>query len=175
MSAGLKNKIPGAKQQLIFFLIFAFLLVADLVSKSAAFEFLADKEGYSWPVLGDFIALTARVNPGAAFSIASGNTWLLVAVSAVAVLAAVAIFELGLVKGRNALLLSVFTSGAAGNLYDRIFNDGYVRDFIDVNLYVNNYHWPTFNVADSLMCISVGLYLIFHYADENKKNKQDRS
>ncbi|AQQ08332.1 Lipoprotein signal peptidase [Sedimentisphaera cyanobacteriorum] len=175
MSARLKNKIPGAKQQVVFFLLFAVLLAADLVSKSAIFEFLADKEGYSWPLLGDFIALTARVNPGAAFSIASGSTWLLVAVSAAAVTAALVIFELGLVKGRYAVLLSVFTAGAAGNLYDRIFNDGYVRDFIDVNLYVNNYHWPTFNVADSLMCISVGLYLIFHYADESKKNKHNSS
>jgi signal peptidase II len=45
--------------------------------------------------------------------------------------------------------------GAAGNLYDRILR-GSVTDFIDV--YVDRFHWPTFNVADS--AITIGAILL---------------
>jgi signal peptidase II len=61
--------------------------------------------------------------------------------------------------------------GVGGNLYDRLFNDGRVRDFIDVNLYVNNYHWPTFNIADSLLCIGVGLCLLDAFFNKKEGEK----
>ena len=49
-------------------------------------------------------------------------------------------------------------SGGAGNLIDRIFR-GAVVDFIDIG-YKDVYRWPSFNVADSCVCIGVGLFLI---------------
>src|SRR5579871_3434210 len=42
--------------------------------------------------------------------------------------------------------------GALGNMIDRV-RIGHVVDFLDV--YVGPHHWPTFNVADSLICVSV--------------------
>jgi len=42
-----------------------------------------------------------------------------------------------------------------------------VRDFIDV--YVGNCHWPTFNVADSLLCIGVGILQITSLTAAEKK------
>ena len=54
--------------------------------------------------------------------------------------------------------LGLITAGVVGNLYDRLFNEGRVRDFIDV--YRGHWHWPAFNVADSLLCIGVGLIII---------------
>jgi len=48
-------------------------------------------------------------------------------------------------------------SGAIGNLWDRIFHH-HVRDFIDVHLGFG-YHWPTFNIADALICVGVGMIL----------------
>lgn len=56
--------------------------------------------------------------------------------------------------------LGCITAGIIGNLYDRAFNGGCVRDFIDVLIPVIDYHWPTFNVADSLLCIGVGLMIL---------------
>ena len=56
------------------------------------------------------------------------------------------------------LLLNV---GAIGNLIDR-FRLGYVIDFLD--LYLNwgglAHHWPAFNVADSAICIGIGLLFL---------------
>ncbi|MFC1766883.1 signal peptidase II, partial [Planctomycetota bacterium] len=65
-------------------------------------------------------------------------------------------------QGKRSRLMTVslglFAAGVAGNLHDRAFLGGRVRDFIDV--YIGEHHWPTFNVADSLLCIAVGLLLI---------------
>jgi signal peptidase II len=52
---------------------------------------------------------------------------------------------------------SLILGGAAGNLFDRILW-GRVTDFLDV--YVRDYHWPTFNVADSAVVIGSGLLLV---------------
>ena len=56
--------------------------------------------------------------------------------------------------GRFALTL-IF-GGAIGNLIDRILY-GEVTDFIDVGL--NTYRWPIFNIAD--MAVSIGVILLF--------------
>jgi signal peptidase II len=49
--------------------------------------------------------------------------------------------------------------GAIGNLTDRV-RYGEVIDFID--LYVGQYHWPVFNVADS--GITVGMLMLLGHA-----------
>ena len=53
--------------------------------------------------------------------------------------------------------LALILGGAIGNLYDRI-TLGYVVDFL--NFHVNNHYWPAFNVADSAICVGVGLLLL---------------
>ena len=61
---------------------------------------------------------------------------------------------------RTALLrvgLAAILGGAAGNLVDRI-RLGHVIDFLDV--YWRGHHWPAFNVADSAICVGVGLILL---------------
>lgn len=47
--------------------------------------------------------------------------------------------------------------GALGNVVDRL-NDGAVTDFLD--FYVGQYHWPTFNLADTFIFCGVILLLI---------------
>ncbi len=62
--------------------------------------------------------------------------------------------------------LALVLGGAIGNLYDRI-TLGYVVDFL--NFHVNNHYWPAFNVADSAICVGVGLLLL----DSFKANKTE--
>lgn len=70
------------------------------------------------------------------------------------------------------ITMGLFVAGIIGNLWDRAFNAGAVRDFIDVYIAPFNYHWPTFNIADSLMCIALGLFLIHSFfAKDEKKQK----
>ncbi|MBV8731312.1 MAG: signal peptidase II [Acidobacteriia bacterium] len=53
--------------------------------------------------------------------------------------------------------LALILGGAVGNLFDRIVW-GRVTDFLE--LYIGDYHWPTFNVADSAIVIGSGLLLV---------------
>ena len=53
--------------------------------------------------------------------------------------------------------LALILGGAVGNLTDRL-RLGHVVDFLDV--FVGEYHWPAFNIADSAICIGVALLLI---------------
>lgn len=63
-------------------------------------------------------------------------------------------------RGNNSkwlnLAYSLILGGAIGNLFDRLCR-GAVVDFIDV--YYKNHHWPIFNIADSAICIGVGVFL----------------
>jgi signal peptidase II len=47
-------------------------------------------------------------------------------------------------------------SGIFGNITDRLIH-GHVVDFLD--LYIGQHHWPAFNVADSAIVVSVGIFL----------------
>ncbi len=53
--------------------------------------------------------------------------------------------------------LALILGGALGNLVDRL-RLGYVIDFLDV--FAGDYHWPAFNIADSSICIGVGLLVL---------------
>ena len=53
--------------------------------------------------------------------------------------------------------LSLLLAGAVGNFVDRLARR-YVIDFID--WYAGNWHWPTFNVADSLIVVGVALLVL---------------
>ena len=52
-------------------------------------------------------------------------------------------------------------AGALGNIHDRLFNNGQVVDFIEVNLHFWPANpWPTFNIADVLLCVGVAILVI---------------
>lgn len=59
----------------------------------------------------------------------------------------------------HASALGLITGGAIGNLIDRV-RLGYVVDFLDVH-YKDIYHWPAFNVADTAICVGVGILIVF--------------
>jgi signal peptidase II len=50
-------------------------------------------------------------------------------------------------------------SGAVGNLFDRLTMHK-VTDFIDVGIPGYAWRWPTFNIADSCVCVGVGILLV---------------
>jgi signal peptidase II len=98
-------------------------------------------------VIHGFFNLTHVRNPGGAFGILGGEKGgigglLFVVVSLLAV--GIIIF----------LSLSLVLSGALGNLIDRV-RYGEVVDFLD--FYVSSFHWPAFNIADTAICIGIGL------------------
>jgi len=63
-----------------------------------------------------------------------------------------------------ALGYSLILTGAVGNLIDRV-RLGVVVDFLD--FYWGRYHWPAFNVADTLVCLGAGFLVWTILMDED--------
>jgi signal peptidase II len=130
----------------------------DLWSKAAVFAWL--RIGESAKIIDDIVTVRPALNSGAAFGIASGRQGLLVAVSVFALVMILGVFLFGGTRQRLVqAALGLFAAGVCGNLWDRLFNRGQVRDFIDV-VYWPGRHWHTFNVADAMLCIAVGLLIL---------------
>jgi signal peptidase II len=151
--------LSSAARHLIFWPIFAGGLAFDLWTKKAVFAWLVNAQG-QYAIIDGFLHLQLAVNPGAAFGIAGGHRVMLVSISAIALVAILAIFMFALREGKIVVVaLALFAAGISGNLYDRAFNGGLVRDFIDI-VYWPGRHWPAFNMADSMLCTAVGLLII---------------
>jgi len=115
--------------------------------------------GDTVPVLGDFLQLHYVANSGAAFSLASGFTWILSIVAA-GVVVFIVIFAPRIRSLGWATMFGLVLGGAIGNLTDRLFRPpgfgvGHVVDFVQVAGFP-----AIFNVADSAIVISMGIFLL---------------
>ncbi len=118
------------------------------------------------PVIPGFLNLVHVGNTGAAWSMFTGKSTLLGLLAAGTLLA---IFfwrrQLGLRLPAVQIAFGLLCGGIVGNLTDRLMH-GYVIDFIDVHF--GSYIYPTFNVADSGICVGVFWYVLWsmrHPAD----------
>ena len=125
-------------------------------------------EGSGCEVLPGLFSLCYVRNAGAAWGVLSGRQTFLILFS----LAAMAL----LVWRRHTLLgelpcrwlvLGLLMGGITGNLIDRIWLR-YVVDFMD--FYYGSSHFPAFNVADSSICVGVGLFLLLQWREERRRN-----
>jgi signal peptidase II len=112
-------------------------------------------------ILGGLVYFSLLRNPGAAFSLATGMTWILALIALCVVVWIVRIAP-RLRSTPWAVGLGLVLGGALGNLTDRIFRSpgflrGHVVDFISV-FGPNAVHFPAFNVADS--AITIGAILL---------------
>jgi signal peptidase II len=151
--------VPPLKAQLIFWPLMVFGLALDLWTKKAVFDFLEHQPYNRYSIIDGILQFVRVLNDGGAFGLFSGRSYLLGAVSIIAMVVIIAIFLFSGSERRLVhIALGLFAAGVCGNFYDRIFNDGMVRDFIDI-VYWPGKHWPAFNVADSLLCVGVGLMI----------------
>jgi signal peptidase II len=164
----------------VCFAVVAALVALDLWSKSAVFAWFEDPAARAdfqrtahghlrYTLVGNWLAFMENLNYGAAFGQGDEWPWVLVTGRAVAVVL-LSILVVRVARGQALYLTSLvlILSGALGNLYDNLFYEarqpdptkpfGPVRDFIDVYFGVWDWHFPTFNVADS--CITVGAILL---------------
>jgi signal peptidase II len=111
---------------------------------------------YGFDQLAKFLIVK---NSGAAFSLASGSTWIF-SIAAAAVTVFILVFARRIRAFSWAVLFGMLLGGTVGNLTDRLFREpgfglGHVVDFIQV------YGFPAiFNIADSFIVASMGLFII---------------
>lgn len=139
--------LPG--RRLVTLLVTAVVALAlDVATKVLIVATMTDGERI--PLVGEVVSIYLIRNPGAAFSLATGMTWVLTLV-AIAVVIGIVRFARRLRSRGWALALGLILGGAAGNLADRLLRgpsplEGHVVDFVSVGW------WPVFNVADSAIC-----------------------
>ncbi|MEV0086952.1 signal peptidase II [Saccharopolyspora sp. NPDC050642] len=134
-------------------------LAIDILTKVAVVANLEGKQPVE--LFGGLLYLDVLRNPGAAFSLATGMTWLL-ALLASAVVGVIIWLAPKLRSPGWAVGLGLVLGGACGNLVDRFFRapgplQGHVVDFLSV-FAPGGAVWPVFNVADS--CIVCGGILV---------------
>jgi signal peptidase II len=125
--------------------------------------------GSQSPLIPGLLNLVHVRNKGAAFGMFSGwsaeYAWLffVATTGVVMVVLGYLLWRLPDDHWPAALGYSLIVTGALGNLFDRV-RLGEVVDFIDV--YWGRYHWPAFNVADSLVCVGTAILVWVIIRDE---------
>lgn len=176
---------PGWKRHAFLFAVVVSLVAFDLWTKGAVFGWLDSAEGAAevgrsesgqprYRILGrEWLGFMLNLNYGAAFGQGSNSQGILVGGRCLAALF-LSVLIVRTPAGQRVYLASMvlILAGALGNLYDNLFYEahpglsgyvegrrfGPVRDFIDVYFTGWDWHFPTFNVADS--CITVGAALL---------------
>ena len=148
--------LPPRKRLRLLFAIAGVVLILDIVTKVLAVRLLVPGQPVS--IIGDTVTWTLVRNSGAAFSMATGYTWVLTLV-ATGVVIGIVWMGRRLVSPWWALGLGMILGGALGNLVDRFFRSpgplrGHVVDFLSIGW------WPVFNVADICINVAAGLILL---------------
>ena len=157
---------------LIFVLVLG--LALDVVTKILVLKFMP--LGSQTPVVSGFFNLVHVHNKGAAFGLLGGLslefTRLFFIATTSLVLGVVGYLWYRLPENcwQAALGYSLIMAGALGNMIDRV-RLGEVVDFLD--LYWGRYHWPAFNVADSLVCLGAGWMVWVILTEEKSCNASD--
>lgn len=139
--------LPPTRTARTFLCVALFSFIADRITKFIAIHALAAASYAVMPGLSFQLAF----NTGISFSLfASSSSWVLTSVVAFIVSLLIIIWRFTAHTCLADWAYGLIIGGAIGNFVDRLYFGGVV-DFID--LYYGAWHWPTFNIADTAICI----------------------
>lgn len=136
----------------------------DQVVKQLVLTFLVPGQPVS--VVGDWFRLYLLFNPGAAFSMGQGSTWLFTTIQLAFVVGSL-IAAPRMSSKWEAVGLALIAGGALGNLIDRLFREpgfwfGHVVDYISVG------NFAVFNIADASITVGVAVFVLAVFAAERR-------
>ncbi len=158
------------------------LYIVDQISK---FWIVSNfpEPGFGWKaieVIPNFFNIVRVHNTGMAFGLGNGQSWSVILFPIILMTALTLLLkywehEMFTENKWSKIARAFVAAGIIGNLTDRLvqgfmldsvrplglwdrFKSGYVVDFLDFQF--GTYHWPSFNVADSCICISAGCLII---------------
>jgi len=198
MTVSLDNlRSPAALAR--FALVASAGLALDLWIKWLAFAKLADgiftsPEGRvrvyarrSIELIPRFIHIDVTANQGAVFGLGQGQRWGFVCISVLAIIFLGYLFVTSGKRWLYQIVLGMLLAGVLGNMYDRV-TLGYVRDMIHA---LPGWNWPqwiktllpgayghmeifpwVFNIADSLLCIGVGIMVLMSFFSRSNDPSQ---
>ncbi len=146
------------------------LFILDQITKEWVVRYFSEGPSYQSgkiiEVIPGFFNLVRVHNTGMAFGIGNGTSasnYIFLTIAAAAVSFIVVLWRKGAFPTRlSKIAVALLISGIAGNVVDRIFR-GYVVDFLDFNL--GFMRWPSFNVADSCICIAAATLIIASFLE----------
>jgi signal peptidase II len=165
------------------------LVILDQVTKWWIVLNLQYQEGFE--VIPNFFNIVRVHNTGVAFGLGNGTQWAPIVFMLVPIIALSLIsffWRRGSFPGTTGKIsASLLMAGILGNFIDRLvqgfflphpqgtsfwakLSSGYVVDFLDFTLPVVNYRWPSFNVADSCICVGALLLFIAGLREESRKS-----
>ncbi|KKI93720.1 peptidase A8 [Bacillus sp. SA1-12] len=153
---------------MFYYLIAAIIIVIDQITKWLIVKNM--ELGESITVIENFLYITSHRNRGAAWGILQGQMWFFYIITTIVIVGI--IYYIQKYTKNNKVMgvaLGLMLGGAIGNFIDRLFRKEVV-DFI--NTYIFTYDFPIFNVADSSLCIGVGLLFIHMLFFEGKQEKE---
>lgn len=121
-------------------------------------------EGETVPVIGEFLRWHFVRNPGAAFSMATGATWIFTILAAVVVV--VILWQIRRLRSLPwAIFLGLLLGGVLGNLTDRLtrdpgFPEGHVIDFISTPWMWLGFNEAIYNIADMAIVVGMVLFVV---------------
>lgn len=151
----------------IYILIAGIVIVIDQVSK---YLVVSNEALHNMTIIEGFFHITYLENTGAAWSMMSNSTTILTIISLVASIAMIAYLFINKPDKLTSWALALMIGGALGNFIDRLLL-GYVRDFLD--FYIFGYDFPVFNIADTSLCIGVGLLILATILGEKENADTD--
>ena len=158
----MKPDNPAAPASLVRLLLLVSLplYALDQLTKGLVRAYIEYEGGVA--VLPGFFNLVFVTNTGAAFSMFSNNNAAFIVLSAVALLALFVLwkFRVFAQSAWSRAGCTLLLAGVLGNLTDRLLH-GAVIDFLQFDLHVPGANpWPSFNVADSCICIAAGCFVL---------------
>ena len=144
-----------------------FVLGADVVSKLYIIRNFA--LGETAPFIKGLIDIVYIHNRGAAWGIFGGKTLFLILFT-IAIMVFCIVFLVKNAKKSKLMFWAVILiiSGGIGNMYDRIFREGNVVDFLHFEFWPD---FPVFNIADCAVVVGGGLLVLYFVIDIFKDYK----
>lgn len=153
------RRVSGVKKLVLAAFLFLLVYGADQIIKHVVETTMY--VGQSIPVIDGLLWWRYYLNPGAAFSMGENTTWIFTIISTLGALVCAVLIA----RARSlawTVWLAVLMGGIVGNLHDRLFREpgfgiGHVVDYISVP------NFAIFNLADSAICVSMGVIVLLTF------------
>lgn len=153
------RRVSGVKKFVLAAFLFLLVYGADQIIKHVVETTMY--VGQSIPVIDGLLWWRYYLNPGAAFSMGESTTWIFTIISTLGALVCAVLIA----RARSlawTVWLAVLMGGIVGNLHDRLFRApgfgiGHVVDYISVP------NFAIFNLADSAICVSMGVIVLLTF------------
>ena len=148
------------------------LYALDQLTKWLVVRNIDEGDG-GYAVIAGFFNVIYATNTGVAFSAFTNKNAYFIVLSICVLAGLVFFYRRGAFRGGMLNFgFSLLVAGILGNLTDRILRH-HVIDFLSFDLHVRFANpWPTFNVADSCICVAAAIFVFASFQEETKSHRQ---